>query len=106
MGAGFLNYDDGNSENTNTALLFDPQYAKPGAYSQNLALYDCPGDRSLVKVNRSKALPRVRGTCSRFRLTNFSGPFDSADKPVALRSNPAHSPCRLRDEVPAMSMQS
>jgi len=57
---GFLNYDGGNSENTNTALLIDPQYAKLGPYSRNAALYKCPSDRSMVKVSKSKVLPRVR----------------------------------------------
>src|SRR6478672_3403599 len=30
---GFLSYDGGNSENTNTLLLLDPKYAKLGPYS-------------------------------------------------------------------------
>ena len=36
---GFLNYDGANSENTNTALLIDSQFAKLGPYSQNATLY-------------------------------------------------------------------
>jgi prepilin-type N-terminal cleavage/methylation domain-containing protein/prepilin-type processing-associated H-X9-DG protein len=56
----FLNYDGGNSENTNTALLIDPQYAKLGPYSREVALYKCPSDRSMVKVGKNKVLPRVR----------------------------------------------
>jgi prepilin-type N-terminal cleavage/methylation domain-containing protein/prepilin-type processing-associated H-X9-DG protein len=57
---GFLNYDGGNSENTNTALLLDPQYAKLGPYSQSAALYKCPADKSLVTVSKSKSAPRAR----------------------------------------------
>jgi prepilin-type N-terminal cleavage/methylation domain-containing protein/prepilin-type processing-associated H-X9-DG protein len=57
---GFLNYDGGNSENTNTALLLDPQYAKLGPYSQAATIYKCPSDRSMVKVRKNKFLPRVR----------------------------------------------
>ena len=57
---GFLNYDGANSENTNVALLVDPQFAKLGPYSQNAALYKCPNDKSMVKVSRSRSSPRVR----------------------------------------------
>lgn len=57
---GFLNYDGGNSENTNTALLLDPAYAKLGPYTKAASLYKCPGDRSKVKVSRSLFLPRSR----------------------------------------------
>jgi prepilin-type N-terminal cleavage/methylation domain-containing protein len=57
---GFMNYDGGNSENTNIALLIDPQYAKLGPYSRNPAIYKCPADKSTVKVSKSRSLPRVR----------------------------------------------
>src|SRR4030095_8330537 len=57
---GFLSYDGGNSENTNTALLLDPNYAKLGPYTKEASLYKCPGDRSRVKVSRSLYLPRAR----------------------------------------------
>ena len=57
---GWLNYDGGNSENTNTALLLDPQYAKLGPYTKSAAIYRCPADRSQVKVSRNEILPRVR----------------------------------------------
>lgn len=57
---GFLNYDGGNSENTNTALLLDPKYAQLGPYTENAALYKCPSDKSRVKVSRTGFAPRVR----------------------------------------------
>jgi prepilin-type processing-associated H-X9-DG protein len=57
---GFLNYDGGNSENTNAALLLDPQYAKLGPYTQSAALYKCPSDRSKVKLGKNRFVPRVR----------------------------------------------
>jgi len=66
---GFLSYDGGNSENTNTMLLLDPKYAKLGPYSQSAALYKCPSDRSMVKVGRNKMLPRVRS----LSMSAFSG---------------------------------
>lgn len=57
---GWLNYDGGNSENTNTALLLDPQYAKLGPYTKSAPIYQCPADRSQVKVSRNEYRPRVR----------------------------------------------
>jgi prepilin-type N-terminal cleavage/methylation domain-containing protein/prepilin-type processing-associated H-X9-DG protein len=57
---GFLNYDGGNSENTNVLLLIDPQYAKLGPYTKDPAIYKCPSDRSKVKVGKNQFLPRAR----------------------------------------------
>jgi len=57
---GFLNYDGGNSENTNLSLLLDPHFAKLGPYVQAAAVYKCPSDRSRVKVGRGRWAPRVR----------------------------------------------
>ena len=57
---GWLNYDGGNSENTNVNLLLDPHYAKLGPYTDNAAIYRCPSDRSKVLVGRNKYMPRAR----------------------------------------------
>jgi prepilin-type processing-associated H-X9-DG protein/prepilin-type N-terminal cleavage/methylation domain-containing protein len=57
---GFLNYDGGNSENTDTRLLLDPKYAQLGPYSQSATIYKCPSDKSKVKVSRSGFAPRAR----------------------------------------------
>ncbi len=57
---GFLNYDGGNSENTNISLLIDPQYAKLGPYTKEPAIYRCPSDKSKVKTGRNQFLPRAR----------------------------------------------
>jgi prepilin-type N-terminal cleavage/methylation domain-containing protein/prepilin-type processing-associated H-X9-DG protein len=57
---GFMNHDGGNSENTNTALLIDPQFAKLGPYSRDPAIYKCPADKSAVKVGKNRFVPRVR----------------------------------------------
>lgn len=65
---GFLNYDGANSENTNTLLLIDQDYAKLGPYSRSAALYKCPNDKSQVKVSRSKTLPRVRSVSMNARV--------------------------------------
>lgn len=58
---GFLNYDGGNSDNTNILYLVDPQYAKLGPYSKDPALYRCPSDKSRVKLGKNRFAPRVRG---------------------------------------------
>jgi prepilin-type N-terminal cleavage/methylation domain-containing protein/prepilin-type processing-associated H-X9-DG protein len=66
---GWMNYDGGNSENTNSALLLDPHYAKLGPYTQHADLYKCPSDRARVKVGKNKFLPRVRS----ISMNAFSG---------------------------------
>jgi prepilin-type N-terminal cleavage/methylation domain-containing protein/prepilin-type processing-associated H-X9-DG protein len=57
---GFMNYDGGNSENTNTLLLVNSDYAQLGPYTKNPAIYKCPEDKSQVRTGRSKFEPRVR----------------------------------------------
>jgi prepilin-type N-terminal cleavage/methylation domain-containing protein len=94
---GFMNYDGGNSENTNALLFIDPQYAKLGPYSQNAAIYKCPADKSMVKVGKNKFLPRVRSVsmnvyagglsqCGLFPIPQPWGPqtFSSIPSPSQL----------------------
>jgi prepilin-type N-terminal cleavage/methylation domain-containing protein/prepilin-type processing-associated H-X9-DG protein len=57
---GFLNYHGGNSENTNTHLLIDPEFARLGPYTRNPEIYRCPEDKSKVKTGRARWEPRVR----------------------------------------------
>ncbi len=63
---GFMNYDGGNSENTNVLLLIDPQYAKLRPYAKEPAVYKCPSDKSMVKVGKNRFLPRVRTISIRY----------------------------------------
>lgn len=56
---GYLNYSGGNSENTNTLLLLDENYARLGPYTKSAAIYKCPSDRSVVKIGK-RFYPRVR----------------------------------------------
>lgn len=58
---GWLDYNGGNSENTDVQLLIDPEYAKLGPYTKLPALYKCPEDRSQVEVGKNQWLPRARG---------------------------------------------
>jgi prepilin-type N-terminal cleavage/methylation domain-containing protein/prepilin-type processing-associated H-X9-DG protein len=87
---GFLNYDGANSENTNGALLIDPQYGKLAPYSQVAALYKCPSDESRVRIGK-KLVPRVRsismnvyagglGKCGTATLVPY-GPQKESDIP-------------------------
>jgi prepilin-type N-terminal cleavage/methylation domain-containing protein/prepilin-type processing-associated H-X9-DG protein len=57
---GFLDYDGANSENTNTLLLINGQFAKLGPYTREAQLYKCPSDRSRVQVGRNRFADRVR----------------------------------------------
>lgn len=56
---GYLDYEGGNSENTNVLLLLNPDYAKLGPYTKAAAIYKCPRDRSQVKIGK-RVYPRVR----------------------------------------------
>ncbi len=56
---GFLDYDGGNSENTNIFLLIDGDYGKLGPYTRSEKIYKCPEDRSAVRIGR-RWYPRVR----------------------------------------------
>jgi prepilin-type N-terminal cleavage/methylation domain-containing protein len=57
---GILDYNGGNTDNTNTLLLTDPQYAKLAPYTiRTAAIYRCPSDRSTVSIG-GVAHPRVR----------------------------------------------
>lgn len=56
---GVLDFDGGNSENTNTLLLTDQRYALLGTYAQVPSIYKCPSDKSIVLIKK-RAYPRVR----------------------------------------------
>jgi len=55
---GILGYDS-HSDNTNTALLMDPQRSHLAPYTVTHELYKCPADRSQVRIG-GQMLPRVR----------------------------------------------
>jgi len=56
---GWLDYLPGNTDNTNTSQLLDPQKAKFAPYVPSAAVYRCPADRSTVKIS-GHSYPRVR----------------------------------------------
>lgn len=57
---GKLDYNGGNSDNTNTIYLTDPQFAKLAPYTVATAkIYKCPSDKSTVTIGGIQ-FPRVR----------------------------------------------
>ncbi|MCP5525543.1 MAG: prepilin-type N-terminal cleavage/methylation domain-containing protein [Verrucomicrobiales bacterium] len=56
---GLLDFNGGNTDNTNTLYLTDPQWAKLAPYNNSAEIYKCPADRSSVRVG-GKLEPRVR----------------------------------------------
>lgn len=49
---GVMNFDGGNSENTNRLLLIDPKFALLGPYTRSPGIYKCPSDRSVVSIKK------------------------------------------------------
>ena len=56
--AGWLDYSS-NPDNTNTAKLVDPKWAKLAPYTTSPGIYKCPADFSKVKIG-ARTYPRVR----------------------------------------------
>jgi prepilin-type N-terminal cleavage/methylation domain-containing protein/prepilin-type processing-associated H-X9-DG protein len=56
---GIMNYEPDHSDNTNTDLLVDSQYALLGNYTKTPALYRCPSDKSIARIG-GNLHPRVR----------------------------------------------
>ena len=56
---GWLDFLPGNPDNTNTALLRDPNFCKFAPYMQAVEVYRCPADVSAVKI-RGQLVSRVR----------------------------------------------
>jgi prepilin-type N-terminal cleavage/methylation domain-containing protein/prepilin-type processing-associated H-X9-DG protein len=56
---GILNFDGGNSENTNVLLVTEDRFALLGSYSGSAGVYRCPTDRSKVLI-RNRPYPRTR----------------------------------------------
>ena len=57
--AGWLDFNPGNTDNTNTAILKDPKVSKFATYLQTAEIYKCPADISYVRINGQR-VSRVR----------------------------------------------
>lgn len=56
---GWLDFNGGNPDNTNTTQLLDPKKATFAPYLPSAAVYKCPADKSVVRI-AGKTYPRVR----------------------------------------------
>ena len=86
---GILNFDGGNTDNTNIVYLTDPQYAKLAPYTARTAgIYKCPADRSTVKIG-GKIHPRVRSLSMSQAMNSpddwLNGPHGSGLYPAGSR---------------------
>ena len=57
--SGWLDFDNNNTDNTNTLYLTDARYSQIGPYVKSPAVYRCPADHSMALFG-SQLLPRVR----------------------------------------------
>jgi prepilin-type N-terminal cleavage/methylation domain-containing protein/prepilin-type processing-associated H-X9-DG protein len=57
--SGWLDFNNNNTDNTNTLYLTDARFSQIGPYVKSPAVYHCPADRSTAKFG-SQMLPRVR----------------------------------------------
>ena len=72
---GWLDFNPGNPDNTNALALQDPQRSKFAAYLQEVSVYKCPADKSIVLAG-GVAKPRVR---SMGMSQAWAGPGDWLD---------------------------
>ena len=79
---GWLDFDNGNPDNTNTAALKDPKRSKFAIYLTAVDVYKCPADASTVKPG-GKVMSRVR---SMSMSQAFAGPGDWLD-PAGFQVN-------------------
>jgi prepilin-type N-terminal cleavage/methylation domain-containing protein/prepilin-type processing-associated H-X9-DG protein len=77
---GWLDFNGGNPDNTNTAALMDPKRSKFASYA-SVGVYRCPADHSMVTV-RGQSLPRVRS----MSMSQAFGPGDWLD-PAGFQAN-------------------
>ncbi|MGA1236265.1 MAG: type II secretion system protein [Limisphaerales bacterium] len=68
---GWLDFNPGNPDNTNTVALRNPERSKYAQYLQDVGVYKCPADRSNIR-----GIPRVR---SMGMSQAFAGPGDWLD---------------------------
>ena len=79
---GWLDFNGGNPDNTNTAALRDPVRSKFAHYLTAVEVYHCPADRSTVR-NAGGTFPRVR---SMGMSQAYAGPGDWLD-PAGFGAN-------------------
>ena len=78
---GWLDFNPGNPDNTNTLALQDPKRSKFAFILKTAATYRCPADRSTVTIG-GKKIPRVRS----MSMSQAFGPGDWLD-PAGFGAN-------------------
>jgi prepilin-type N-terminal cleavage/methylation domain-containing protein/prepilin-type processing-associated H-X9-DG protein len=78
---GWLDFNGGNADNTNTLALQDPKRSKFATYLTAVDVYKCPADRSTVKI-AGRVYPRVRS----MSMSQAFGPGDWLD-PAGFGAN-------------------
>jgi prepilin-type N-terminal cleavage/methylation domain-containing protein/prepilin-type processing-associated H-X9-DG protein len=78
---GWLDFNGGNADNTNTTALRDPKRSKFATYLQAVDVYKCPADLSTVTIKGQK-YPRVRS----MSMSQAFGPGDWLD-PAGFQAN-------------------
>ncbi len=78
---GWLDFNPGNKDNTNTLALQDPKRSKFAYILKNIGVYQCPADRSTVTI-AAKKISRVRS----MSMSQTFGPGDWLD-PAGFTAN-------------------
>ena len=78
---GWLDFNPGNRDNTNTLALMDPQRTKFANYLKAVDVYKCPADLSTVTI-QGRRIPRVRS----MGMSQAFGPGDWLD-PAGFGAN-------------------
>jgi prepilin-type N-terminal cleavage/methylation domain-containing protein/prepilin-type processing-associated H-X9-DG protein len=78
---GWLDFNPGNRDNTNTAALRDPNKSKLASVLTEVNVYKCPADRSAVNIG-GQSIPRVRS----MSMSQAFGPGDWLD-PAGFQAN-------------------
>jgi len=90
---GWLDWDAGNTDNTNTLFLTDEKYAKVGAYlGKNKAIFKCPADNYASAIQRNRGMVRVRSLSGNIGVGEGNaekdgGPWDSIYRHIKKTSD-------------------
>jgi prepilin-type N-terminal cleavage/methylation domain-containing protein/prepilin-type processing-associated H-X9-DG protein len=95
--SGWLDFSNGNTDNTNTLYLTEARFSQIGPYVQSPAIFHCPADRSLATFG-SKVVPRVRSMSMNCWLNYLFDADIGQDKYVIYRRY-----SDLTDPGPAMT---
>jgi prepilin-type N-terminal cleavage/methylation domain-containing protein len=61
---GVVDFNDGNPSNWDRNTLLDPRTAVLGPYTQDIGIYRCPGDWTMVRRPQLGRVPRIRSVAA------------------------------------------